>query len=93
MSDSVYVQHIEGYDGGTYEERARKMRAAGFIRLRSDTDEKGQYWEIWYLPGPWRAEGPLKGAKTAADVSDWLRMEIHPGEIELKPQHWGLSVD
>ncbi len=37
MTDSIYVQHINGYDKPeNYEPKARLLKKAGFIRLRSE---------------------------------------------------------
>lgn len=103
-NESFYVQSITGYDGQVvYEERARRLHSAGFIRLRSSHvkgEDKGKYWEIWYLPGLWHLRGELKrtieGLKSQAEkldrVREWL-FSFHVGEISMRAHHWGLSVD
>jgi len=91
-SPSIHVQHITGYGGGrTYEEIAADYTAAGFVCMRSQCGEAGEYWEVWFLPGAWKARGPIEGKKIE-DILTWVRRQ-GPGEITLDGQHWGLSID
>lgn len=93
MSECLYVQSITGYNGQTtYAYRAKKLRAAGFIRLRSSRHKDRKYWEIWYLPYLLAARGPVKGLKLP-DIVSWLMREVQPGEIQEGGAHHGLSVD
>lgn len=69
---SFYLTHPAA-GGGSYREEARKLFAFGFECLRSRRGADGKFWEVWYLPGKWRAQGPLADAiKTAGD--DWLKI-------------------
>ena len=93
MTDSIYIQHPQGYDGDNrYRETTKKLEEAGFIRLRSEKDKEGKYWEIWYLPGPWAARGRIEGLSHGLIIS-WVMNHIRPGEIESNGKHYGLSID
>jgi hypothetical protein len=85
-----YVQSIAGYSGN-YAEKALKLEDVGFSCLRSRRDEKGKYWEIWYLPGKWAAKKELKG-KSVKEIKEFL-FSLGPGTIVLSGEHWGLGVD
>ncbi len=89
---SIYVQSIEGYDGDR-DTKAQKLTFNGFVSLRSRKGMRdGKCWEIWYLPGPWAAEGELRG-KNIEYIIDWLCREIRPGTIELGGRRYGLVLD
>lgn len=89
--DAIFVQHIQGYDSGSYETRARRMRKAGFVRLRSRKGRDGKYWEIWYLCGAWAAKGEIANMKHA-DIKAWLFREIRPGQTWVDAKMWALGV-
>jgi len=87
---SIYVHYIYGYSGKeSYDYRAELLRQTGFICLRSQREENGQYWEIWYLPGVWMAKRELKD-KTTKEIVDWLCKNIRPGNIEVVGEKWDL---
>jgi len=87
---AIYVHHIYGYAGHEeYEYRAELLEQVGFVCLRSQRMEDGQYWEIWYLPGCWVAKRELKN-KTTQEIVEWLRKNIRPGNIEVVGEKWDL---
>lgn len=63
-SPSYLIQHLCGYRHTVenYRKQALKLQSYGFECLRSRRDRRGQYWEIWFLPGVFSAEGDLRSA-------------------------------
>lgn len=45
-----------------YMDAAGKLESFGFECMRSRRGRDGKFWEIWYLPGLWMADGALKKA-------------------------------
>jgi len=89
---SIYVHGLGGY--GVHETEMKRrvdaMNAAGFECMRSPRGQDGKYWEVWYLPGPWSAKGPIEGMKMQ-DILEWLCQQ-GPGSIDLVRQQFGLSI-
>lgn len=58
---AITIQHVCGYDYSDdfYRENAKKLESYGFICCRSNRGSEGRFWEIWFLPGLWMAEGDL----------------------------------
>jgi hypothetical protein len=56
------IQSLCGYDytPDNYTREAEKLVSYGFIQVRSQRNQDGGYWELWYLPGIWCAKGDLK---------------------------------
>lgn len=72
-SPSFIIQHLCGY-GFTrerYKAQARRLESYGFECLRSRRGTNGRYWELWYLPGLWCAEGELKKAVGTHAANEW----------------------
>lgn len=90
----IWVSHIGGYgvDPETREARERKLALWGFVPMRSPRGPEGRYWEVWYLPGAWAAEGDLKGLNTH-QILRAVGSGIRPGTIDLTRQHMGLAID
>jgi len=69
FSPSFIIQHLCGYNWTQeyYESTAKQLEGFGFECMRSRRGIDGKFWEIWFLPGLWAAEGKfkefLKGAK------------------------------
>lgn len=61
-SPSIMIKHLCGYNWSqkNYEEEAEKLKTFGFDIMRSPRGKDGKYWETWYLPGLWAAEGDLE---------------------------------
>ena len=90
---SIYVSSVTAYAGtDAYAARASLLESAGFICLRSRRDEGGKYWEIWFMPGPCCAKGPMKGKKHE-EIVNWLMHSVGPGSISIEGQHWGASIE
>ena len=69
---TVYViQGLGGYNGDEqYQRNEQDFRRVGFIRCRSEPDEKGRILEVWLgLPG--RLLGELMGASDL-DIQAWV---------------------
>lgn len=83
QSASIIVQHLCGYyyteDG--YKENARLLESYGFQEMRSKRGEDGKYWQLWFLPSLFFAEGKLKSllslhkTKDNLDGSAWSESE------------------
>lgn len=90
----IYVQHLQGY-GCEPEALKRKidyMNSIGFACMRSPRGEDGKYWEAWYLPGDWAAQGEMKDQKLHAILCAVIR-NVCPGSIDLVQQHCALTID
>lgn len=48
------------YTPENYKFQSKKLISYGFIQMRSMRGSDGKYWEQWYLPGTWHADGDLK---------------------------------
>ncbi len=59
----IIIEHVCGhnYTPENYQAETAKLEEFGFECLRSRRGPDGRYWEMWYLPGPWSAQGRLKG--------------------------------
>lgn len=89
--DNCYVQHIgAGIPNRNYERLYNMMVSVGFILLRSPKSAEGEHWEIWYLPGLWALNEPLKGADRRKLVA-WLFDNVAPGNVEFTGEAWALS--
>lgn len=62
MDPSIVIQNLCGYywSEENYAKQAKTLERFGFTCLRSRRGADGNYWEIWYLPGFWAAEGELR---------------------------------
>jgi hypothetical protein len=86
----VIVKHIHGYSG-KYDQKAAVLEECGFECMRSRRGESGKYWEYWYLPGKWRAKGPIKGMDVA-EIRKWIFDNISPGNVVIEGENWGLCA-
>ncbi|MDB5224901.1 MAG: hypothetical protein JWO43_523 [Candidatus Adlerbacteria bacterium] len=61
-SPSITIQHIcgYGYTPDNYRRETEQLVRFGFECLRSPRDYSGQYHELWFLSGLWRARGELR---------------------------------
>lgn len=59
FSPSFIIQHLCGYHWtpGFYKSTAEKLESFGFECMRSRRGVDGKFWEVWFLPGLWVAEG------------------------------------
>ncbi len=64
-SPSILIQHLCGYhySAENYKKQAEFLEECGFVCMRSRRDAaSGQFWELWFLPGMWCAQGRLREA-------------------------------
>ncbi|MEQ1499963.1 MAG: hypothetical protein ABL917_01155 [Parcubacteria group bacterium] len=61
-SPSFMVKHLCGYNytPENYKMNAKLLESYGFVCMRSARGNDGKFWENWYLPGAWAANGALK---------------------------------
>ncbi len=61
-SPSIHIHHLCGYNYTPeyYKKQAEKLTSWGFECMRSKRGKDGKFWETWYLPGLWAAEGQFK---------------------------------
>lgn len=66
--DVIYMPHFTiqslcgyNYTPENYARESAKLTSYGFVHLRSRRGDDGGFWEMWYLPGVWCAQGELKG--------------------------------
>ena len=59
---SFWIQSLCGhyYTPERYDEAAQTLTSFGFECLRSQRGRDGCFWEVWYLPGFFAADGKLK---------------------------------
>lgn len=89
---TVYViRNLGGYDGGERLQRNElDFRRVGFIRCRSEPDEKGVVWEMW-LGLPALLAGELKGASDL-DIETWIkRHSVGTISVAREVECWGLG--
>ncbi len=67
---SIMIQSLCGYHYSpeNYRAESKKLKGFGFQCLRSRRGEDGRFWEMWYLPGTWSAQGEL--ALAMPDIRD-----------------------
>ena len=92
---SLYVEHLCGYNYSSenYAREAGKLTAMGFVCMRSPRDERGRYWEAWFLPGVWAGKGALEGCKTVEAAINIILRHCRPGSISAVRQRMALTVD
>lgn len=95
LEPAVYVSHLCGYNYSdeNYRRASSWMESAGFACMRSKRGEDGKYWEIWYLPGPFRARGPIEGVKTSNEIARLVCQSVTPGRVDLGGASWAMAID
>lgn len=92
----VYAQHLcgYGYTAENYGRAAAWMESAGFQCMRSPRGPTGMYWEIWYLPGPYCARGPIEGIKDSREIARQVATHASPGAVTLGTAGgWFQTID
>jgi hypothetical protein len=90
---SINVSGIQAYaPADVYAQRASMLEEAGFFCMRSQRDDTGKYWEIWHLPSPVFAKGPIE-KKTVDEIVNWLMKSVGPGSISIEGTHWGAMLE
>jgi hypothetical protein len=59
---AIIIHSLCGYNNTPYAYEARKLQDYGFECCRSRKGPDGKFWELWYLPGTFHAQGELKEA-------------------------------
>ncbi len=78
-SPSITISHLCGYNysASNYAVQARKLMRWGFVCMRSQRENSGEYWEKWYLPGLWAAKEELREAIDSLDPYIQERNTVH----------------
>lgn len=102
-SPSILIQSLCGYEytPENYKHNARRLESFGFECLRSRRGEDGGYWEIWFLPALWCAEGELKksleGKNTERDKFDaalqFLARATRFGTLDVSVQRLAMAIE
>lgn len=103
------IQHLCGYNWteDNYKRQAQVLMDCGFECLRSRRGKDGRFWEIWYLPGNWAAQGLLKlvidqqilkdqtghWTKTVDVVVKWLCNNVSFGTLDVSVQRACMVMD
>lgn len=103
---SFYLQHLNpfGYTPGRYKAQVRLAQRCGFECLRSRRGNDGKFWEVWYLPGEWRAQNELRefiGSlpqnmtwnQKGSAVVDWLCKNVDFGTLDMAIQRAAAVID
>lgn len=98
---SIIIQHLCGYDytPEKYRQEAARLKSYGFEIMRSRRDDKGGFWELWYLPGLWCAKGDLakaltkQGAKRLDQAVSFLCHRASFGTLDVCVQRAAMTVD
>jgi hypothetical protein len=87
------------YTPEKYQEEAAKLKSYGFQCMRSRRGEDGRFWETWYLPGTFFAEGRLKlvvmnikdqKRKTEAAIR-FLQQNVSFGSMDMTAQRMAMG--
>ena len=106
-SPSIYIQSLCGYyyTAARYKATAEKLESYGFECLRSRRGKDGRYWEVWYLPGLWAAEGELenelaklKGVEATESQKlkaalEFIRHNVSFGSLSVSVQKLCMVMD
>ena len=104
-SPSIIIQHLCGfhYTPQNYKDQANFLTESGFVCMRSQRDMKsGQFWELWFLPGLWMAQGRLREAlfdsgkrneKLRAKVAvEFLKRNSQFGTLDIAVQRLAMVM-
>lgn len=91
-SPSYMMKHLCGYNYTVENYRAQvlKLQDWGFEVLRSRRGPDGKFWEVWYLPGVWSAQGELKDEFAAWKQRRLLTPKNQGGVGQI---HWKEESD
>ncbi len=101
LSPSITIQHLCGYyyTPRDYSLQARTLQSYGFVCLRSQRGDDGQYWEHWLLSGLWSAEGELKkeikeltGKKALDAAIKFLCRTVSFGSLDVSVQRAAMPI-
>lgn len=102
-SPAICIQHLCGYyySEANYKKAVTQLESFGFHCLRSRRKSSGRFWEIWYLPGLWAAEGQLRkhiGKDTAGQENlekavAFLCQHVSFGTLDATTQRAAMRMD
>ncbi|MFA6269725.1 MAG: hypothetical protein WC657_00760 [Candidatus Paceibacterota bacterium] len=101
-SPSISIQSLCGYSYSpeNYQFLAEKLESYGFQCMRSRRGAGARYWEIWFLPGLWAAEGDLKekigrhkGKNAMKAATSFLAQNIEFGTLDVSVQRMCAVLD
>lgn len=99
---SILIQHLCGYSytPQAYKEYAELLEGCGFACMRSRRGDNGHYWEAWFLPGLWAAQGRLKEALYGKSKEHkmrfalkFLREQVSFGTLDIAVQRYAQVLD
>ena len=100
---SIIIQHLCGYHYSpeNYVIQAERLESYGFFCMRSKRGEDSRFWELWYLPSLWSAEGRLKEFlklkttdKKSIDGAVWFLCEnVSFGSMSLAMQRAAMGIE
>ena len=103
-SPSITIQSLCGYQytAEYYAYQAKLLESYRFTCLRSRRGTSGQFWELWFLPGVWAAQGQLREAivdsgkkheKLKAQVAvEFLRQNASFGILDVSVQRLAQTI-
>lgn len=107
-SPSFFISHLCGYNytPENYKLQASRLKSYGFVEMRSERGDDGKFWNNWFLPGVWLAQGELKEMvdKLKADpvlnneqrtdrVVQFLCHNVQFGTLDLVVQRAAMVLD
>lgn len=108
-SPSIYISSLcgYGYSPDMYKQVAETLESFGFACMRSARGTSGKYWEVWYLPGLFAAEGGLKdflehkGISRRSSVTEiqsrevlrFLTRRAPAGSYDVSVQRMAMTID
>ena len=100
---SIIIQHLCGYcySPENYKRQAQKLEEYGFQCLRSRRGDDARYWELWFLPSLWSAQGRLKDAveskkgdkKKVDEAVAFLCGNVQFGTLDISFQRAAMMMD
>lgn len=99
FSPSIYIQHLCGYNytPENYKYEAQKLESFGFECMRSQRKKSGKFWEVWYLPGLWAADGALENhLEKDEDIDEavsFLCRNCSFGSLSVAVQKAAMTID
>ncbi len=102
-SPSIFIQHLRGYNYTSegYRHTASQLEGYGFSCMRSKRGDDGRYWEIWFLPSLFLAEGALQetiAMETENDAKfnkaiNFLCANVSFGSLDVSVQRAAMVFD
>ena len=101
-SPGISISHLCGYyyTPESYQMYGERLQSYGFEIMRSRRGSDAKYWEKWWLPGLWCAEGDLAEAigkeqndkKALKRAVDFLAKNISFGTLDVSVQRLAMQA-